>query len=61
MPVQTGHSEHLHFAALWAQAGAPVVELTLSELALLLEGCALLAHRRLSPAVVTPRALTATR
>src|SRR5207248_2188263 len=47
--------------ALWAQAGAPAVELTLSELALLLEGCALLAQRRLSPTVVTPRALCATR
>lgn len=53
--------EQGRFAALWAQAGAPAVELTLSELALLLEGCALLAQRRLSPTVVTPRALGATR
>ena len=53
--------EQGRFAALWAHAGAPAVELTLSELALLLEGCALLAQRRLSPTVVTPRALVATR
>jgi transposase len=53
--------EQGRFATLWATPGAAVVELTVSELALFLEGCALLAQRRLSPRVVTPRPLTATR
>ena len=49
--------EQGRFASLWAQAAASTVELTLSELALFLEGCALLARQRLSPGVVQPASL----
>ncbi len=37
------------FARLWDRAAGPALELTLSELALFLEGCELLGKKRLSP------------
>lgn len=46
--------ERGRFACLWARPGAAPVELTMSELALFLEGCELVAHRRLSPTCVEP-------
>lgn len=54
--------ERGRFAALWgAAATAAAVELTMSELALFLEGCALVARQPLSPRSVQPRALGARR
>jgi len=49
--------ERGRFATLWGAAATTAVELTMSELALFLEGCALVARQRLSPTVVEPRAL----
>jgi transposase len=46
--------ERGRFACLWARAGTDAVELTMSELALFLEGCELVARQRLSPTVVRP-------
>ena len=46
--------ERGRFACLWGLEGATAVELTMSELALFLEGCQLVAQRRLSPGVVQP-------
>jgi len=45
------------FAALWGPAAATAAELTMSELALFLEGCTLVARQRLSPGVVAPRSM----
>jgi len=50
--------EQGRFAALWPAAGAAATltrTLTVSELTLYLEGCALLSRTALSPAVVAPR------
>lgn len=41
------------FAALWRDDG-DVVTLTASELALFVEGCELVGHRKLSPAAIVP-------
>lgn len=47
--------ERGRFAALWRDPGN-VVTLTSSELALFIEGCELIGHRKLSPAAVVPMA-----
>lgn len=43
--------ERGRFACLWKQSPGPSVQLTVSELALFLEGCQLVAKQRLSPAI----------
>jgi transposase len=50
--------ERGQFASLWRDDG-DVVTLTASELALFIEGCELVGHRKLSPAAVVPTALGA--
>jgi len=44
-----------HFAAPWIRPGSGPIELTMSELALLIEGSDLVMRARLSPEVYTPR------
>lgn len=46
-----------HFAAPWARPGSGPIELTMSELALLIEGSELVMRARLSPDVYVPRAV----
>ena len=46
-----------HFAAPWMRPGSGPIELTMSELALLLEGSELVMRARLSPDVYMPRAV----
>jgi transposase len=53
--------EHGRFAALWRRRGDGVVSLTMSELALMLEGCRLEAKLPLSPQVVDCTVPVATR
>jgi transposase len=48
--------ERSRFAALWRE-DSEVVTLTASELALFIEGCELVGHRKLSPAAVVPMPL----
>lgn len=48
--------ERGRFAALWRDGG-DVVRLTSSELALFIEGCELVGHRKLSPAAIVPTPL----
>jgi transposase len=48
------------FPAPWAKAGAGPLELTMSELSLLLEGSELVLTRRLSPEAYVPRVAPAT-
>jgi len=45
------------FARIWERADGSPVELTLPELALFLEGCALIGEKRLSPAVLDEKEL----
>jgi transposase len=45
--------ERGRFASLWRDGGS-VVTLTSSELALFIEGCELVGHRKLSPAAIVP-------
>jgi transposase len=49
--------ERGRFACLWVRPDTHAVELTMSELALFLEGCALVARQRLSPTVVRPEVI----
>jgi transposase len=49
--------ERGRFACLWVRPGTDAVELTMSELALFLEGCVLVARQRLSPTVVRPEVI----
>lgn len=51
--------ERGRFACLWSRADPRAVELTMSELALFLEGCTLVARQRLSPGIVQPRSMLA--
>jgi transposase len=51
--------EQGRFALLWQAGRVSTVELTMSELALFLEGSRALEHVRLSPAAFVPRPLTA--
>ena len=44
-----------HFAAPWARPGSGPIELTMSELALLIEGSELVMRARLSPETYVPR------
>ena len=44
-----------HFAAPWSRPGSGAIELTMSELALLIEGSELVMRARLSPDVYVPR------
>lgn len=46
-----------HFAAPWTRPGTGPIELTMSELALLIEGSELVMRARLSPDVYVPRAM----
>jgi len=48
--------ERGRFASLWRDDGG-VVQLTASELALFIEGCELVGHRKLSPGIVEPKTL----
>jgi transposase len=48
--------ERGRFASLWRDDGG-VVELTASELALFIEGCELVGHRKLSPSIIKPKTL----
>jgi transposase len=50
--------ERSRFAALWRDDG-DVVTLTASELALFIEGCELVGHRKLSPTAIVPMPLGA--
>ncbi len=50
--------ERGQFASLWRD-DRDVTTLTASELALFIEGCELVGHRKLSPAVVVPAPLGA--
>jgi transposase len=52
--------ERGRFAELWRDDGA-VVRLTASELALFVEGCALVGRRELSPAQIEPKPLVSAR
>jgi transposase len=45
-----------HFAAPWTRPGSGPIELTMSELALLIEGSELVMRARLSPELYVPRA-----
>ena len=45
-----------HFAAPWTRPGSGPIELTMSELALLIEGSELVMRARLSPKAYLPRA-----
>ena len=47
-----------HFAAPWTRPGSGPIELTMSELALLIEGSELVMRARLSPETYVPRAAT---
>jgi transposase len=49
--------EHGQFAALWRDDKSDVVAMTASELALFVEGCTLVGHRKLSPAAFVPTPL----
>lgn len=46
-----------HFAAPWTRPGTGPIELTMSELGLLIEGSELVLRTRLSPEAYTPRAV----
>lgn len=52
--------ERGRFAELWRDDGKPL-QLTTSELALFIEGCALVGHHALSPDVLVPRPLVSGR
>jgi transposase len=45
------------FARIWDRADGSPVELTLSELALFLEGCTLIGEKRLSPPIIEQKEL----
>jgi transposase len=49
--------ERGRFAAPWRDSKSAVVTMTASELALFIEGCELVGHRRLSPTAVVPAPL----
>lgn len=49
--------EQGRFARLWRQPQVPRLELSLPELQLFLQGCALIGTQRLSPAPLSPSAL----
>jgi transposase len=52
--------ERGRFAELWRDDGKSV-QLTASELALFIEGCALVGHQALSPDVLAPKSLVSDR